>query len=220
MSNINREIPFNKLKRLLDFILDQVFKERLNTTMPGIIQEYDATTRRARVQPAIKIRMTGGKPSISRPLLLNVPVVHPAGGGWNVHLPLRRGDPVLLVFSQRDLRLFKRTFREYEPDVGRFFELSDSIAVPGFGALSITPKTTTGLSVQNDDASVSLIMESGRIQMEAADIMMTGDVTMVGNVRASSGVLTHNGTNVGDDHTHQYTAPQHAAGAAPTSGPS
>ena len=84
-------------------------KANLHTSIPGIVQEYTASTKRAKVQIAMRLLMTDGE-TMPRPVILNVPVVHPSGGGWIIHLPLQADDAVLLVFSERGIQAFKETF--------------------------------------------------------------------------------------------------------------
>ena len=65
--------------------------------------EYDAATKRAVVQPALRTTYTNDMPPEDKPPLVNVPVVSSSGGGYVVHLPLRCGDPVWLIFAERGL---------------------------------------------------------------------------------------------------------------------
>lgn len=108
-------------------------------------------------------------------IILDVPVIHPSDGGFVVHVPLRRGDPVLLIFAQRGLDAFKETFAEADPQKGAFFNERDAIAVPGFGALDITPASATGLSLQTEDGETSMVMERGHITFRARWVTFAAD---------------------------------------------
>lgn len=175
MSNINREIDFSRLSTVLGFALEQRLKD-VHTSMPGLIETYDAQTRRARVQPALRLLLTDGT-TTSRAPVVNVPVVFPAGGGFTLLFPVEPGDGVLLVFSQRGIAGFKRAFAESDPTADRFFDPSDAVALPGFGAISVTPATTDGASLQSEDGLTAVRVEAtdvltvapGRIDIDAGD---------------------------------------------------
>ena len=172
----------------------------INTCLPGIVHAYDAATRRATVQPAIDMLTTDGR-TIPRPLVANVPVVAPAGGGWSVSLPLEAGDPVLLVFSQRGLTGFKRAHERAAPDADRLMAMGDAIAIPGFGPISITEVSTDGIVLQSNDGTEYIALEPGGVRIKTSGI-----------VAIESAGLTHNGVNVGDDHVHGLPSRQTQGG--------
>ena len=66
---------------------------------------------------------------------------------------------MLLVFSERGIQAFKETFGISNPPRHAFFQERDAVAIPGFGALSITPVSTTGLVAQNEAGTIYLQME-------------------------------------------------------------
>ena len=94
MSNLNPERHYSSLPEALAFVLEQ-FVKTLNICLPANIVTYDAATRRASVQPAIYTMLTDGA-LIEPPIIGNVPVVWPGGGGFVATCPLagrRCGDP-------------------------------------------------------------------------------------------------------------------------------
>ena len=130
MSNRDPETRYGKsLSQALEFFFSQKIKE-FHTAIPGVVNAYEQTTKRARVQIGLNMRLTDGK-SKARPIILDVPVCHPSGGGYVVHVPLRAGDGVLLVFSERGIENFKETFAVADPPVGSIMAERDAIAVPG-----------------------------------------------------------------------------------------
>ena len=56
MSNINRENPFTSLSTALREVLEQWTREYLHTAIPGIIDTYDSTKRRARRRAPVQHR--------------------------------------------------------------------------------------------------------------------------------------------------------------------
>jgi hypothetical protein len=74
------------------------------TALPAIIQSFDATKLTCVAQPAIKaqVRAQDGSTSwVSLPLLVDVPVCFPRGGGCTLTFPVAAGDEALIVFSSR-----------------------------------------------------------------------------------------------------------------------
>lgn len=171
MSNLDSETRYDGLASAVRFTLEQ-WTKGLNTCLPGIVHAYDAATRRATVQPAIDMLTTDGR-TIPRPLVANVPVVAPAGGGWSVSLPLATGDPVLLVFSQRGLTGFKRAHERAAPDADRLMAMGDAIAIPGFGPISLTEVSSDGIVLQSNDGAEYIAVESGGIRIKT-----TGELTL------------------------------------------
>ena len=171
MSNLDPEIRYDGLASGVRFALTE-WTKGLNTCLPGIVHAYDAATRRATVQPAIDILTTDGR-TIPRPLVANVPVVTPAGGGWSVSLPLATGDPVLLVFSQRGLTGFKRAHERAAPDADRLMAMADCIAIPGFGPISLTEVSSDGIVLQSNDGAEYIAVEPGGVHIKT-----TGELTL------------------------------------------
>lgn len=104
--------------------------------LPGIVESFDAGVARARVRPALDRVVSGvGR---EHPVVLDVPVVYPSGGGYGLTFPLVAGDDVLLLFSQRGLTDWKSRLgsglprRRSVPDRGAFLRLNDALALPGF----------------------------------------------------------------------------------------
>ena len=197
MSNRDHDATYLTLSQALAFCFQQEIKD-VHTVIPGIVRQYEPTTKRARVHIAINLLLTSGE-TRPRPEVANVPVCHPSGGGYVVHIPLKPGDPVLLLFSERGIENFKAVFSAADPPPDALFSERDAIAVPGFGSLSITP-ATNGLTVQTEDGENFVSIEPdlikvetpGRVSVDAGgnvDVDSGGNVTVdaSGNVRAEAG---------------------------------
>ena len=183
-TNRDPDRSYRSAAQTIPFFGEQLLKQ-VRTSLPGVVVEYDATTARARVQPAIDLLHVNGS-SIPRPVLLDVPVIHPAGGGYLVHIPLDVGDPVLLLFSERDIAVFKRTLEVGPPPTDAIMPLTGAVAVPGFAQTPFTAQD--GLSLQSADGSVHVRIHEG-------DVLIRGNVEITGTLRA-------NGVDVGSTHRH------------------
>ena len=167
-SNLDQEVLFDNWTTLFKFVLFEWSKANLHTAMPGLVEVYDAERRRARVRPALRLIRANGEP-MERTPLVNVPVVFPAGGGFSFTFPLAAGDPVVLLFSERGIAAFKDSYELTNPTPGSFFSLSDAVALPGFGPLTLTPASTTGATWQNHAGDTAIVVEPDNIHINVRD---------------------------------------------------
>ena len=99
---------YDRIAQVLDFFFAQKIKA-LHTTIPGLVTAYDPLTKRANVQPALRMLLADGS-EIEKPPILDVPLQQPAHGGHMVHQQVDVGDVVVLLFSKRGLEKFKLTW--------------------------------------------------------------------------------------------------------------
>ena len=180
MSNLSNEKEYDNFKDLLEFIFEQSMKT-IFTCLPGIINSFNPSTKRAMIQIAINQLLTNGNAS-AYPLLVDVPVIFPSGGGFNINFPLSSGDAILVVFSQRALDNFKQTFSQENGNPIGFFSLKDAVAIPGFGALQNTPATSNALNLQNNSATNYISVTNSGIIITAPTVTVNGDMLINGSV--------------------------------------
>jgi hypothetical protein len=141
------------MQDLTDFMrefLDYYFSQ-IHTSLPGVVTEYDASTRRATVQPSLKRRAGNGE-YIAFPLLIDVPVLFPGTKKWTIHFPLEEGDEVAVYFSERALEAWKDAGQDgiEDPDPRRY-SLSDAYCVPGLQPQEFIAATEDGLQILHND---------------------------------------------------------------------
>jgi hypothetical protein len=134
------------MREFLDYYFTQV-----HTSLPGVVVEYDASTRRATIQPSLK-RRTGNKAYIAFPLLIDVPVLFPGTKKWTIHFPLEKDDEVAVFFSERALEAWKDVGQEgiEDPDPRRF-DLCDAYCVPGLQPQEFITAEEPGLQIIHKD---------------------------------------------------------------------
>jgi hypothetical protein len=137
------------MQNLTDFMrefLDYYFTQ-VHTSLPGVIVEYDASKRRATVQPSLK-RRAGNKEYIAFPLLIDVPVQFPGTKKWAIHFPLEKDDEVAVFFSERALEAWKDMGQDgiEDPDPRRY-DLCDAYCTPGLQAQEFIAATEPGLQI-------------------------------------------------------------------------
>jgi len=97
------------------------------------------------------------------PVLVEVPVMFPHGGGFHMLFPVATGDSCVVYFSERDFSRWYDTSKISAPDSNRTHSLSDSICFVG-----IYPKQTAGafnntsatdLQIRSFDNKISVTMK-------------------------------------------------------------
>ena len=174
MTSRDPDLAYQELPEALRFFGAQLCKT-IHTAVPGIVQRYNRDTNRAAVRPAMDLKLTDGttKP---RPLLVDVPVLWPSGGGFTFTWPLFSGDTVLLAFCERDISGFKQDRSARWLPSSRMLAEADAVAVPGFGPDGMwSPATTSGVALQTYDGETAVIVEDGHVRLKADRISLQYD---------------------------------------------
>lgn len=134
------------LRQLFDELKIEIQKS-INCMRPGVIKTYDAATQTATVQIAQK-QVTSIKPDGTRtysdyPLLQNVPVAFPGGGGCTMTFPVAAGDECIIEFADRQLDNWILQGAGQPPTIARLHDLSDAICYVGIRS---QPRKLSGVS--------------------------------------------------------------------------
>lgn len=136
----------------------KVLAQNLRVAMPGIIQSFDADAVTAVVQPAIRCVETdndGNRTTRDYPLLTDVPVVFPRGGGCTLTFPVNAGDECLVIFADRCIDFWWQSGGVQEPVDDRMHDLSDAFAIvgPQSQVKKISGISTDAAQLRSDDGS-------------------------------------------------------------------
>lgn len=177
----------------------------LHTAMPGIIETFDPVTQTASVQPAImRIFSTDDGEKVittpaALPLLINVPVQYPRGGGFSLTFPVSPGDECLLVFSERALDSWHQFGGVQRPSQRRFHHLSDATAFVGLSSAprKIGSYNANSVELRNDAGDQFIQLQPGKNinVVTPADINATcanTTVTASGSITANCASATVN----------------------------
>ena len=173
------------------------------TALPGIIQSFDAQAMTVVVQPAIMGQVTdqdGKSSSVTMPLLPDVPVVFPGGGGFTLTFPIKNGDECLVVFSSRCIDAWWQNGGVGAPMEPRMHDLSDGFALVGVRSqarkfsvdaanvqlrsddgstfIEMTPEKelhAEGPSAVTVKSGVSITLDAPQILLKGAISMTSGD---------------------------------------------
>ena len=166
--------------------IDSIAKAHLmeaNIAQPGIIRAYNATTRTADIQPVLNRQFLDGTDMIL-PVIPDVPVVMPGGNGCSISLPLKKGDLVLLVHSQKsmDRWLESTTGDRVHPQDLRRNHLSDAIAIPGLYPFSMSPNN----SLADSDKDVIIANNIGTANETSLRLKSNGVAVFSGDVECQN----------------------------------
>ena len=149
--------------------------KEVHTSMPGIVESFDAEKQLATVQPAIRrifVTRDGDTEILvpsDLPILINVPVIFPRGGGFSFTLPVNKGDECLLTFCERSIDTWHQTGEVRKPGARRFHSLSDATAFVGLSSIpnKVPNYSSTNMELKKDDGNAKfLIRPDNGIRME------------------------------------------------------
>lgn len=105
----------------------------LRVAMPGVIQSFDSKMQWADVQPCLSdtVVQDGEETTYTLPVVSNVPVQFPGGGGLSITFPVRKGDPCFLIFCDRSLDSWLDTGKVGAPIPLHHHQLTDAVCVLG-----------------------------------------------------------------------------------------
>lgn len=131
------------------------------TSLPGIIQSFDPGAITAEVQISIKgvvQALDGTARFVDMPLLVDVPVFFPRGGGCTLTFPVSSGDECLVAFSSRCIDGWWQSGGVQAPMESRMHDLSDGFAFVGFfsQATKIGGISTSSAQLRSNDGSTSI----------------------------------------------------------------
>ncbi|MCW7550968.1 phage baseplate assembly protein V [Photorhabdus sp. APURE] len=206
---INTDERLNRPEAVF-FAMQEVISAGLYVSLPCIIQSFDADAVTVTAQPAIrwKIRKKDGElESVSLPLLVDVPVIFPRGGGVTLTFPVRVGDECLVVFADRCIDYWWQSGGVQEPVDPRQHNLSDGFAIvgPQSQQQKITNISTNTAQLRSDDGAAYIELDpnshnitvitpaklnataNGGTEITSPEIILNGNVTINGNLSQGMG---------------------------------
>ena len=116
------------------------YMQDVYTCMPAIVLNVkNMGELRVDVQPVINHMFKDGT-LLEYPPIGNVPLIFPSTKQSAVTMPVEQGDTVLLMFSQKDMSIFKAgADRPHDPNTRRWMNLNDAVAIVGVHPFSKSP---------------------------------------------------------------------------------
>lgn len=144
----------------------------VNVSLPGVVLSYNSTTQTATVRPVVRESFEDDDEEVYDTTFApipSVPVAHWRAGSFSIHAPLKPGDFVTLLVSDRSIDEFMATGSDdVTPQMLRRFDWTDAIAIP----MPPAPTPITGLLdnafvLGADNVGITMT-EAGQIKVEAA----------------------------------------------------
>lgn len=150
------------LQSLLQLSVKNALKE-VHTSMPACVESYDREKQICSVVPCLKRVYSDGR-EVTLPLISNVPVCFQGSNDVHIHFDLKKGDEVLLVFSERSIDKWIVNGGTLASGDRRMFDLSDAIAIPGLRAIgnSFSPNSEVGSLEISNGKSFLEVTNSGK----------------------------------------------------------
>lgn len=143
----------------------------LNTAIPASIDSYDPDTRTAKVKIHYSDHFASEGTEANRedwPPIPDCAVLFPRGGGFVFTWPLKKGDPVLVVFSQRSLQEWSAS--DGKTDIGSFListhNPGDAIVIPGLSPSKNKDGEDTEIKITTDG---ELQVKSSKVRLGTLD---------------------------------------------------
>jgi hypothetical protein len=201
------------------------------------------------VQPAIQAQQVtpdGERNNVNMPLLVDVPIHFPGGGGYTATFPLKEGDECVVVFSSRCIDNWWQSGGVQPPFEQRMHDLSDAFAVPRIWSQqtkisNISDKTaqlrsddgTRYVELDTPNKKVRAVTDTVVIELDSSSGKVTVTaptevhvecplVTLSGDLHVSGAVIGGygGGDQVGlQTHTHTQPNDTHGDGELPTRAP-
>lgn len=145
----------------------------LHTALPGRVKSYDATKQTADIEPMISRQVPLGGPEEDIeleliPVLPSVPVLFMSAGGFFISVPLQEGDPVLLIFCERDINHYRTTGDVGDPSTPQTHGLNGAICIPvNFGQYTntLSDVSSTNLTLGKNGGSANITITPTQTQI-------------------------------------------------------
>jgi len=146
----------------------------VHTSLPARVVRYDAARCLVDAAPLVRAPVVDEQGRVTYtqlPVVPNVPVAFPQGGGFRLTFPIAVGDTVWLSFSEASLERWLQFGGEVSPEDPRRFALTDAVALPGVRALAGGDAVT---AASEDGCVLELVGGSAKLRLKAGGTVELG----------------------------------------------
>lgn len=137
----------------------------VHTSLPGRVKTYNPATQKADIEIVLRRAETGASGATvheTYPVIPNVPIAWPRGGGYSMQFPLSVGDHVWLSFSESCMAQWRVSGDLSIPGDLRRHDLSYPIAIPCIAPDAETlPSAAGGALVTTPAGGALSVSEAG-----------------------------------------------------------
>ncbi|HAN2345319.1 Gp138 family membrane-puncturing spike protein [Citrobacter freundii] len=189
-------------------------KSGLRVSLPGTIKSFDPESVTCEVELStfgLSATAKRGSTSVDRiksedgyyPVIQDIPVVFPRGGGCTLTFPVKAGDECLVIFSDRCIDFWWQNGETQNTSRARSHSFSDAFVIPGpqSQAKKISNISTSAAQLRTDDGAAFVeVAAGGAVTITSPQITLNGPVQVNGAI-TSTGDQTANGISQ-INHTH------------------
>jgi hypothetical protein len=162
------------------------FECDLRVSIPAEVISFDAVRQVVSVQPLIKeqIRVKAVPTQVTLPILDDVPIVLPMGGGFSLTFPIKPGDECDLVFSDMAFDMWWQSGGVQKQPDGKLYRHDIGDAKAHFGLRNqtrvLTNYSTTSAQMRSDDGTVIVdVAEAGvTVTAPATKVLASGGTAL------------------------------------------
>jgi hypothetical protein len=175
----------------LDIAIPKIFFSLLlgnvHTAMPGLVQSFDRDKQTITVQPVLQRRFEDRDTPENLPILEDIKVMFFGAGGYWVTVDITPGSYVLLIVNERSLDNWLETGGICDPDSMRFFDFSDSVAIPGIlpNNEALGSFDADCMTIRNLANDLYIKIQTDKIAIKVPTLEIEGDVTIDGALEVS-----------------------------------
>lgn len=203
------------LSSTFDFINNKI-KQGLNIMLPCQVLAVDRKMNRVKVLPLITLLKTNGE-TMNRAIIDDIPICNLSAGGFIINFPIKVGDFGYIKSNDRDISLFKQSYKNSKPNTTRKNDFADSVFIPDVinqNLYNISGEDSEALVIQSYDNSTKISMSNGKIILQAETIEQRAT-----NHIYTGGAIKHDGTSIDKYHTHMQNAGDHFGAGVDTTPP-
>lgn len=177
---------------------------------PAIVTSVNLVAMTLEAQPAIQGTIedeNGNLTFVNLPLLVDVPIHFPGGGGFVFTSPIAVNDEVLIIFASRCIDAWWQSGGVQKPMEARMHDLSDGFAIPKvYSQPNVIPNiSTTGAQLRNLAGTTYVeISGSGNLKLvSTTEIDITAPTVSITGALNVSGDINGDGVDL---KTHEHAA--------------
>lgn len=181
-------------------------RQSLDVMLPVEVVSYDRATNRATVKHLVQMVGSDGE-VVSRAQIASIRVQQPGNGAFSISLPIKPGDKGWLLAADRDISTFQQGLTESQPNTDRNHSFQDGLFMPDAMGLGDVPgggAESDRVVIGSNDGSAFMSFDGNGLYFTAPGV--TVEITAAG-LSINGGMVTHNGTNIGDTHIHGGVEP-------------
>lgn len=185
----------------------------MDVMMPVEVVSYDRATNRATVRHMVKMQGSDGE-QVDRAQIASIRVQQPGNGKFSISLPIKPGDKGWVMAADRDLSLFQQDIdNPTAPNTRRMHSFQDGVFMPDAMSNGDAPAGEGDrVVIGANGGSAYLSFDEDGLYFTAPGVTVT--ITGAG-LSVTGGMVTHNGTNIGDTHVHGGVEPGGSNTAVP-----